>query len=74
MPTLESPQNSTQIVPMEGVGFGFRDEGGSVYLAIMGVEGRAEKFMARRLGVPSGAEKRVLKSWRETESSSVVNS
>lgn len=44
-----SELNSTQMVPMEGVGFGLEEVGGGVYFSSMVVVGRAEKVIFLRL-------------------------
>ena len=50
MPTLESEQNSIQMVPIEGRGFGSALVGMAVYFSNMAVVGLKEVFIFLRLG------------------------
>lgn len=58
IPIVVSELNSTQMVPMEGVGIGFEEVGGGVYFSSMVVVGRAEKVIFLRL--PNRKKERVL--------------
>ena len=49
IPIVVSELNSTQIVPIEGVGFGFEAVAGGVYFSSIVVVGRAEKVIFLRL-------------------------